>query len=546
MQIRRDLVSNYQIKIRDLKKHISDFLLQLDYLEIDLEYASPKKVFSRQKDPLEKQKQEVRARYNLVLETLTELPFIKIKAPVNSWNPEVSTLKLYIQDLSLFLRNTNILIYNIVDEQIEVINQNNYHSPALSGIANQQSELIYAINETNLFKENFQNLSISSWQNFLFLKELNSQIKSNNQFLQEQISYGIWRSFENSLIPKALDLIFSLQETTPSIWVETYELWYFNALFSKSNYSSIVETKNTFRNLEEAKFLNNNFDSERIIQVFENKSYNLEKGEKAKWNQFIKTAQREDDNIDWNILQTASPNVFQTKFPLVIYSEQTLADDKVRALSYDYLICINHNEISLELIANSHYKGIGFFYSSFLTSEDFARISRAKNYLKKKKFNLKARSFSSQLKLDTVQKNRLSIAKILTTVLDESKIDTVFYSAKNFSIISCLSPFCGQLLAMELADQHTKELKYTHITSGIVEDVILKEDIFKIILVQDGFFDTNFDLEWQIMFMRNLEQIGLKLIHVSTFELAEGYKKNILDFVDMPEIRSHFTSAISH
>ncbi len=536
-KIKQNLKSAKIDKLTEIRILLENFKLQMEYYELSLDLAPKTKSFIRKKDPFENQKKDVRALYSLLLQAIDEFGLIKLNAPNNSWVPEVENLKIFCLQLKIEIEKGYELIQNQVQDQIEIINSNNFDSQELKQIVKDQNDLNHNINLSKIFKKEFQNLSISAWKNFENLKNSHSSLKKNLNFLTENNEFAVYRSFEYSLDKKALEIIKLLENVPQFKWVDQYELWYFNALYNKFVFPNSEEIRNRFDNLFESKHECQNFDTLRIKNIFDQHFHNNEKSEKNSWKNFIDKKENENfSTIPVSDLVSASKKVFKSKFPLLITSEQNVNNDEYLNLNYDYLICLENKIHPDELISGTNFSGIGILQPPTIEIGLKERLKKAENYIEKKKIDIQLSCLSDNLSNISFKSN-LKLAKSLASIIKEISYEKVFYSAKDFSIISCLSPFCTKLLAIEFQEIRIKTLKYSHIDSGILEDVLLKDDKFKILLVQDGFLDPKMNIEWQISVLRKMEQIGIKVIRVNTFELGNGTKNRIMDFIDLPEIK---------
>lgn len=529
---REEMVTQSTRLTQQISALIDDLDLHLSFYEIELELSPPKKAFTRQKDHLEEHKQELRAKYEHLLVTLKDLDLFKVQAPPNSWIPDVAAIKDFYTKLRQHIDNSHQLIQTKVEEQLEILNQNNFQSQEIAEIIAEQEQLITTINATKLFKEEFQNLSISAWNNYDYLRSLHSRLLKNLQFLQENKAYGIWRSFEFSLESKALDLINVLESSEQTLWVDKFELWYFKSIFDKYPFESISEIREQQKLLEDSKFIYEDFYSFKVQNIFENKFFSADKKHQSSWNNKIKNLlKRGHASVQWKELQNEFPKLFRHRFPILISVEGSIISQQLIEFASDYLITIDNHNIQAELFGNSHFDAMMICQSKAMDPKIKDHIKSAKNYAFKQSFKLKQRTLPEYSKSSEQFTPNLKLSKAFASILKVLSFEKKFYSAKNFSIISCLSNFNTRLLEMELLEAKIKTLKYTHIDTGIVEDIMLKEDEFKILLVQEGFLDPKLNIEWQISVLRQLERMGIKIVHISTFELATQEKSSILDFL---------------
>lgn len=526
----------YKDKVRELEALIESLELQLEYYSIEKEFAPVKKAFSKQ-DPLEKIKVEVRAKYGMVLELLSDIKLFSVETPTNSWTPDTLVLADFSRNLKKIIKSAHFLILAKVEEEIEVVNNSNYESSDLKEILELQEDLILGINNAHLLKDNIQNLSISSWQSFMFLKSVETRLQNSLIFLQSNSSYCIWRSYEMSLEHKALDIINAFENLQSDAWVEEFELWYFQSLFDRFEFITADEIRKLAFELEESKFIYHNFDEDRMLKVIENSFYNLPTDEQNSWNKYIKKELSDHDGAEWETAIERYPKAFNAKFPLLIGTDNSLSVLDKNKVEYDYLICFEPDEIQLNYLTNTHFQGISIFRSTLSSKQEFERIVNAKNYAVKKKFELQPLNFPDHIHKELPLKEKLKTAKILANVLAESSTNKCFFSARNYSIISCVNPFCERLLAQELSLYPLKELKYNDLKSGIVEDVLLKEDKVKLLILQDGFFDSKLNAEWQFELIRSIERMGINVKFIDVFEMARGNKNKVLDFIDISELK---------
>ncbi len=527
LSIKNRLQSSYLDKIQNLKSATEQLELELEKYKVDVDLAPSRKAFSRTKDPLELQKQEVRIKYEQLLDILESAKIFSLKPPINSWTPDIEGLNVFIDLLKKNLKNAYPLIKKKVENQLAVLNSSNFDAPELSEYYKAQEELIYTLNGSKLFNKNFQNLNVSAWKNYEFIQTIYTFLKKNQNFLLNNALYATWRSFEYSLEPKALQLIEALHQKPTEDWVNIFELWYFNSLFTKFHEKELEDLKPSYISLEETKFINNSFDKNRITQFWEQERFKIEN---QKDKQFL-NAVKEDD-LDGPTMIRKFPKAFKSHFPVAVFEEHI--DTKLLIDSgYDYLIIGDGLNVPSELLGNSHFQGILYLHNTEIDQEMADRIYHSNNYTGKKSFTLPAFHIPNNMENSDLLRDQILKSKVLVNILNEISWGKGFYSAKNFSIISCLSPFCTRLFNMEIEDLLLKPLKYDHLDSGIVEDIILKEDDAKFLLIQDGFLDANLDMEWQISMMNMIERMGIKVINVNTFLLAKGTKKSILDFIPM-------------
>lgn len=526
-KIRDSLVSTYNNHISALSKLNNDFELQLEFYKIESEFAPAKKTFGRKSDAMEKQKIELRSLYSLLLDELNKGQLFKLKTPENNWIPDLDELFAVNIDIKNLLKNAHQLIQNKVDEQMEILNSNNYDAPELAIHRQEQGDILYAINGSKLFKKEIHNLSISTWQNYLFLKKLTKDLIKSKLFLECNMDYAIYRSYEFTLQKKVSSVICALENIKNSDWVETFEAWYFKALFNKYSTRDLLSISQQFEKLAQDKHLDASYQGFRVSCTFDK-----QQSEKST---FAKNLGKE--GRDWKSLMLSSKKGFKSYFPIIICDEEFFTSELTN-LEYDYLICIDNEEIPQNIFANSHFHSILCTFNSVLPPQVKQNASNAKNYKSKKLVNLKSKIIPTGHNVTNNLSEKISLSKAVTYVLGQSAYEKQFYSARNFSIITCLSPFCTKLLEMELLDIRIKSLRYTHLESGIVDDVILKEDDNKYLIIQDGFLDPQLDLEWQMNVLRRLQQAGLKLITIYSEELANNPKKRVLDLISIPEMKA--------
>lgn len=527
LSIKTRLQSSYLDKIQKLKSATEALELELEKYKIDLDLSPSRKAFSRTKDPLEQQKQEVRTKYEYLLELLETSKIFNFNPPINSWTPDIESLSNFINSLKKNLKNAYPLIKKKVENQLAVLNSSNFDAPELSEYYKAQEELIYTLNGSKLFNKTFQNLNVSAWKNYEFIQTIYIFLKKNQNFLLNNTLYATWRSFEYSLEPKALELIEALHQKPSEEWVNIFELWYFNSLFTKFHEKELEDLKPSYIELEEIKFVNNSFDHQRIRLFWQKEKYEIDTYTNKQFLNAIK-----EDDLDGPSMIKKFSKAFKANFPIAIFDEHI----DVRLLidtGYDYLIIGDGMNIAPELLGNSHYRGVLYLHKTEIEKEMAERIYHSNNYSGKKSFSLPAFHIPNDLESSELLKDKILKSKVLVNVLNEITWGKGFYSAKNFSVISCLSPFCSRLFNMEIEDLSLKPLKYDHLDSGIVEDIILKEDEAKYLLIQDGFLDANLDVEWQISMMNMIERMGITVINVNTFLLAKGTKSSILDFIPM-------------
>ena len=53
----------------------------------------------------------------------------------------------------------------------------------------------------------------------------------------------------------------------------------------------------------------------------------------------------------------------------------------------------------------------------------------------------------------------------------------------------------------------------------------------------DQYFDPEINLEWQLATIRGIEQLGIKVIRLNSFDLAENVNQKILDQIELSEFR---------
>jgi len=524
------LVKTYNQHIQVLSRLSNELELQIEFYKIESELAPARKSFSRNSDALEQQKIDLRSKYSLVLDELNKGQLFKLNAPENSWVPDLESLSNLNIDLKKLIANAHQLIENKVDEQMEILNANNYDAPILAELVKEQSDLLYAINGSKLFKNEIHNLSISTWKNYLFLKKLTKNLLKARLFLECNMDYATYRSYEFTLDVKVSLVIGSLENIKNSEWVETYEAWYFKALFTKYSTRDLADIASSFESLSQLKYIDATFQQFRIATYFNQQQENS-KG-------FTKKTPK--DGTDWKSLMISSKEGFKSHFPMVVIDEDFFTSE-ITNLDYDYLVCLENEEIPQNIFANSHFHSILCLIPSVLSPELKQSVFSSKNYKTKKLVNLKSKTIPYGMKVGKNLSEKISLSKALTYILSESSNEKLFFSARNFSIITCMSPFCTKLIELELLDIRIKSLKYTHLESGIVDDVILKEDDNKYLIIQDGFLDSNLDLEWQVDVLRRIQEAGLKLLIISIDELATKHDKSILELLPIPELKAKLT-----
>lgn len=534
LSIHERLRATFQERIFRIEELVKELNLEIDYYALEFEFSTPRKAFTRNKDPLEDQKQRVRAKYNELLEYLDEVQLFKVKAPINSWNPDITELRNFTEGITKTLVNSFHIVKSKVDGQLEVLNSSNFDAPELSKYLKEQEELIYAINGSNLFKKEFQNLSISAWKNYEFIKTLYAFLKKNLKFLKKNLPYAVWRSYEYSLEPKALFLVEALQNKPTQNWESIFELWYFGTLYAKYPLSGPEDMGSTFQLMEEIKYIDKSYDAIRIEHLSDIKYFETTPEAVKNWEKFKSSILNNSSSMeDWRNIIAENKTVFPVEFPVLIIDENVPSGALVH-LPYDYLINYDEVEISAELIGNTHFEGILYFHQSTIEKTILERLVAGKNYKGKKSFELSNYMFSNSKEHAKMLKDQLLKGKALSAILKLITYEKRFYSAKSFSIITCLSPFCTRLFEIEIEGFPLKKLNYHHIESGIVEDILIKEDNYKILMVQEGFLDLDLDVEWQIMALNMIERFGIKIVPVNTFALARGNNETILSFIDIP------------
>ena len=533
---RSDMINDLKLRVHEILKIVNDLELQLGYFSIDKDLAPAKKAFVRQKDHLEQQKQDVRARYNLLLEELENIQLFKLEKPVNSWNPDISGILQLCSDIKKAASSSYQIIISKVEDQLEILNANNSDAAELSGIMHKQQDLISALNGSKILKKEVQNLSISAWKNFQFIKAIYSKLRKNLIFLKENLNYGVWRSFEFSLEPKALKIVHALENIETSKWVDCFEYWYFKAINQKFPFENLDEIMGLFQRLEESKFIHNEFDTFRIQNIYDQKCSKASKSELSHWNLILKESKKKDQvEINTQTLLETSSQIFKSKFPIIVVDE-SYPSQALIGLSCDILIAYNNIDLPSDLMGNSHFESIIIANGRHFKTAWQDKIKHAGNYKEKRYFALNQLHLPDSASTKDQNKTNLELGRVLSSILKNINFTKNFYSAKDFSIITCMTPFCTRLLELELYDLKIKALKYADLDTGIVEDVMLKEDKYKFILLQDGFLDPTLDPEWQISVLRKLQQLGLKVIHISSADLASGVKNRIIDFLEIPEL----------
>ncbi len=524
-EIHNALYSKYLQQIQKIKKQSQDLDLYLSFYQIEYDLAGKNKVFGRGKDPLEVEKKELRSRYQVLLDAIEGVHLFKVKCPENSWNPDVVELTKFNGDLQKLLSSAHQIIQSKVEEQLEIINARNYSAPNLIDIQAEQEDLIHAINGSQLFRTEIHNLSISSWKNYEFLKHLRNRLIKNKVFLEANMDYAIYRSFEFSIDKKTNDLISALHSTKSHKWVEAFETWYFKALFDKHFLHELIDLEIKYLELEEQKHENAEHKAFRISHVFKQLRYSK--------NQLAKKIGK--DGLDWKSAIISDSDGFKYNFPIIICDTEFFASE-LDNLNYDYLICEENKEIPTNLFANTHFSSIVCLSARKFERSLVEKARLAKNYGLCKEFKIKSSGLAHPISLQDGAKSKLLVAKYLSSVLKEASSEIKFFSAKNFSIISCMSDFCMKLLEIELQELRIKALKFTHLESGIVEDVLIKEDDSKYLVIQDGFIDSNKDIEWQITALRLLSQAGIHICYLNSFALANSESKRVLDFLNIKEL----------
>lgn len=145
--------------------------------------------------------------------------------------------------------------------------------------------------------------------------------------------------------------------------------------------------------------------------------------------------------------------------------------------------------------------------------------------------------FFKSIQDEITLKEKIFISKKLARILGNISNPIQFYSAKNYSLISCLLPYWSAILDEEFENLNLKKIKYDDISSGVVEDLLLKEDQYKILLIQDQLLDPEVDLEWQLSAIRGLEQLGIKVIRVNSFDMAEKHDSSIIEQIQLTAFR---------
>lgn len=523
--IREKLINRYKGHIAVIKKLNRDLETQIEFYKIEYELAPSKKSFARPSDQLERQKLELRSRLSVLVEEVKSKHLLKITPPLNTTTPNIEALSAFSADLNRLIDNHHLLVQNKVEEEIEILNSNNYDAPELSELVRSQSDLIFAINESKLLKKEVNHLSISAWNNYEFLKSLTKDLLKMRLFLECNTDYAIYRSFESSLPKKISALISALENIKNSEWIPCFETWYFNALFNKYAQNELSSITNQFQTIGDIKERDATYRSYRIEKRFAQlREYEVDLRRKVS-----------KEGTDWKTAMLHSKSSFKFNFPIIVCDEKFFTSELTN-FEYDYLICVENEEIPQNIFTNSHFESILCLHSIPIskTIKDSAYTSQ--NYSKKLLVNLKVKTLPTGEGVMEILKDKITLAKSLTFILGLSSLEKHFYSARDFSIITCLSPFVTKLLELELLDVRIKALKYTHLESGIVEDVVLKEDASKYLVIQDGYLDPELDAEWQISVLEKIKSTGIKLIIISSEKLAQNPHKSILDLIDIPEV----------
>ncbi|GLR18363.1 hypothetical protein [Portibacter lacus] len=524
--IRADMVSKLNDQVKLIRKLSEELETQLEFYKIESELATRKRTFGKSKDPIEKQKIALRTHYSMLLEALQEIQLFKINFPENGWIPDTEKLEAFCHTLNEQLKSAHQSIQNKVDEQLEILNANNYNAPELSILSRDQIDLIGAINKSELFKSEIHNLSISAWKNYGFLRKLDKTLTKRRLFLEENSDYAVYRSFEFTLEYKINEIISALEDIENEKWVASFESWYFEALFDKYYLSQIDDLDIRFDLFTQQKFIYENFLGHRIQTVFNGLRYSLSDIQKKIGK----------DGRDWKSLMIDLNDSFKYSFPIIVCDEEFFSSE-IANLNYDFLICIDNDDIPQNIFANSHFESILCFHQNKIDTQIKESAYTSKNYNEKGQFQLKSKEIPTDMKIGQNLKFSIELSKSLTYTLKESRYEKQFYSAKDFSIISCVSDFCSKLIEIEFLDIRIKSLKYTHLESGIVDDIIMKDDRNKYLIVQDSFLDPSLDIEWQISVLRKIEQAGIKIININTAQLAQSADASIITLMEIPELK---------
>ncbi|WP_235298396.1 hypothetical protein [Portibacter marinus] len=533
--ISNQMYAKFRAQIQKIKALSEELELKISYFQIEQDLAPKKKVFQKKTDPLDESKKNLRAIYQLLIDAIAETPLYKITCPDNDWNPDVEKLKSFNIDLQKLLKNAHIIIQSKVEEQLEIINANNYHAPELIDINQEQQALIFAINGSKIFKDAIHNLSISSWKNYSFLKELVSKLRKAKLFLEANMQYAIYRSFEFSLDSKTNAIITAMENVKTHLWLDSFEAWYFKALFDKYYIHELTGIESKYQLLAQYKHLDINFESFRIAHAFDRLRYNKD----------LLHKKIGKNGLDWKSALIADRDGFKYNFPIIVCDEDFFTSE-IAHLNYEHLICIENEDVPLNLFANSHFNSILMVAERNFSRSVLENAHSAKNYQHKRQFHLKSKAIPSGEKLNDSVGFNLQMAKYLTYVLQEVSYEKQFYSGKDFSIITCMSDFCSKLLEIELLDHRIKALRHDGIDSGIVDDVIIKDDVSKYLIIQDGFLDSEIDLEWQISALHHLQRAGIKVLSLDSFSLAMAEDGKILQLLEIAELPLKRKATVKH
>ncbi|NNF33209.1 MAG: hypothetical protein HKN68_03825 [Saprospiraceae bacterium] len=452
---------------------------------------------------------------------------------IESWNHAMGSWK---KQLGEWKSNRD----SITSKMIRSLNKNNSDTAGFKDIDQALSRLLGEINEIGLFKEQVENTSLNTYQQYLQSEKLLQQIRLALAYLSENLEIIIWENFYNNLPFDTQQLIAALKKHELKDWIPLFEKWYLDRLLEKHfNPDSIilqeliVDYRNHLKELDKLSgaHIDSLFHKKRMksMELARTRSKDL-------YNKMFKK-KNVDDLRAFDIIW-AEKEMLTHFFPVMVISTKLLRSNRLlNDGNWDQLYC-ERTEIFTHIEKYRFLEHKICFLSplaeSFKTCNDLNIGLENKKILSK--LLIHEYNFSQPIE-DMPISDRLRAAKKLSKILLSLNQNVRIFQMRDANIISILPLSLNQQI-LNVFDEHgIKEIIPEESLYETVTESIIATERTQYLLFQDHLLslDQFQHFIWQIEALEAFENSGFKSIHIDSVNLKhdlasfeETLKSNIV------------------
>lgn len=374
-----------------------------------------------------------------------------------------------------------------IRDYIKSINIKSHPDILISKIEKEINQLYKSINTSQIFEQQLENNSISSYKQFQQLKTLASTIVMAQNQLMNMGNYYNWKAFLVQL-PKAYrNIIMCLKSIKKDQWLEAFQSWYFYKVIEKNRpfdqNESIGEDAITKPNVLQL----------QITQTRKNALLKLREQHPKLYNKLLKKSSRLtlDPQEQTQAELIGAFSIFKKADPTFSYSE----NDVIIDLSEQGIRIENADIYKFEAKPRSMYENGHLPFAQFVRG-----------------------------KLEAIDINeKLDVAKFLAGYLAKKMDRLELYLSKKANLILNVSSWKRQILQQEIGLDDLKKIRLSEpVSNGITEFMLNHSE--NMYYIYDDFYESqknSWDYYKETQYLTALQNAGYKTIFLNSNSLMD-------------------------